>query len=69
MLFFFKKALDSSAHNCGMVWGESGAGKVMMNQANRGLPWCQCLRLCAPTTGGPGLIPDQGTKIPHATTE
>ena len=39
--FFFKKALDSSAQNYGMVWGESGAGKVMMNQVNRGLPWCQ----------------------------
>ena len=25
----------------------------------------QWLRLCAPNAGGPGLIPSQGTKIPH----
>ena len=25
------------------------------------------LRLCASTAGGTGLIPGQGTKIPHAT--
>ena len=27
----------------------------------------QWLRLCAPIAGGPGSIPGQGTKIPHAT--
>ena len=27
----------------------------------------QWLRLCAPYAGGMGLIPDQGTKIPHGT--
>ena len=27
----------------------------------------QWLRLCASTAGGLGLIPGQGTKIPHAT--
>ena len=29
----------------------------------------QWLRLCAPNSGGPGSIPDQGTRFPHAATK
>ena len=29
----------------------------------------QWLRLHAPCAGGPGLVPDQGTSIPHAATK
>ena len=29
-------------------------------------PGSQWLRLCAASAGGAGSIPDQGTKIPHA---
>ena len=33
-----------------------------LRQITRDFPGAQWLRLCAPNTGGPGLIPGQGTR-------
>ena len=40
---------------------------MLPTKNTEGLPWgYSWLRLCAPKGGGPGLIPGQGTEIPHA---
>ena len=44
---------------------EVGATQVYINLGpSLAVQW---LRLCAPSAGGTGSIPGQGTKIPHAT--
>ena len=39
---------------------------TLVKRENRDFPGSPVTKTCASTAGGPGLIPDQETKIPHA---
>ena len=48
-------SISKDVHLCPFIGNKAGTSLVV-----------QWLRLCASAAGGKGLIPGQGTKIPHA---
>ena len=56
----------AALQSCSKLITEPQIQHAPQNSESWGFPAVQWLRLQAASTRGAGLIPDQGTKIPHA---